>query len=1003
MVTQLLTRLRSRLGAELGFARFFEAPTVTAVTAAVLESDADVPEVGGTARGAAEDIESTSAVEGPCWPGQERMWFLHRLAPQSAAYNLPLAFEVAGGLDPAALETAVRTVVTRHEPLRTAVRFDGGGLVQSVRSADIRIEIVDAQGSVESELRRSDGFLAAFVARPFSLETGDVFRAAVLNCDDGMQLLAFVVHHSAFDEWSSGLFVDELTRAYDAAVRGVDPALPPLGVRYLDFSAWQAGEDFRRHADQQRDFWREYLRGLPASLPLPADREPSRQPTGAGAAKAFSIPRKEAAALGALARREGVTRFHTLLTLFSVFLARHAGQYDLAVGVPTANRGSEELEQLIGLFVNTLPVRAALDDNPRFSEAVQRLSKSTLAAQAAGALPLDEIARAAGTHSAPGQNPVFQTMFLMDEERIGAQELAGARLRPLEIPARTSTLDLTLILGENDGQLDGRLWYSTDRFDEETAGRLVETFLALVEQVVTDPDLRVKDLAFVRPADRALAAGPSRDTGAAPRPPLAIQIAEAARVWPERPAVVSGARTLSYAQLMRLVDDIRGRLLAAGDAGAFIPLVLPGGIAMLASMIAVNSIGRAFVPVDPEWPAQRTADILREIGSPFAVVADDADDLAGTGAARCVRVPSEPVGEHGPTPWQLTADDTGRPMYAIYTSGSTGRPKGAIVHHLGVANRIAWMNREFGAEAAASVLQTTPPVYDSCVWEYLWALTRGGRTVLSGPRLQASPDKLIQVIADNEVRTIDMVPSLLDGLVRHAAKDPATAAALATLRIAIVGGEELGRDLAIRFEELGLTARLYNLYGPTEASIGSMFHRVRGTDKGRVLIGLPIDNTGAAVLDARRQVVSRNVVGELYLAGDCVGSGYLGDAGQTRRRFVENRFPDALPGTRLYRTGDLARMRPSGEVEFWGRADDQMKIRGVRVEPGEVAAVLESHPGVRGAAVISAPRRTEADSTRLRVEALLAAAAPELAAAALLRVTVPDSTAGLLTTTEAGE
>jgi amino acid adenylation domain-containing protein len=995
MVTQLLTRLRSRLGVELDFTRFFEAPTVTAVTTAVLESAVDMTEVTGSAGGGA-DIVRTTALEGPCWPGQERMWFLQRLAPESAAYNLPLAFEVTGRLDPRALRAAVHTVVTRHEPLRTAIRFDDGSLVQSVRDADVRIEVADGEGSAESELTRPDGFVAGFVARPFALDTGEVFRAAVLNCADDARLLVFVVHHVAFDEWSAGLFVEELTRAYAAAVRGADPELPTPGMRYLDFSTWQSGEEFRRHADQQREFWREYLRGLPATTELPADREPPRQPSGAGAAKAFVIPRTETARLGALAQREGVTRFQALLTLFSVFLARHAGQYDLAVGVPTARRGHEELELLIGLFVNTLPVRAVLDDNPRFAEAVQRISKSMLAAQAAGALPLDEIARAAGAHSTPGRNPVFQTMFLMDEQRIGVQELAGARLRPLEVPARTSTLDLTLILGESDGQLDGRLWYSTDRFDEETADRLVATFLALVRQVVADPDLRVKDLDFVRPQDRALVAGPSR--GDEPRPPLAVRIAETARAHPERIAVVDGAQSLTYAQLMRLVDDIRGRLLAAGEAGEFVPLVLPGGVAMLASMIAVNSIGRAFVPIDPEWPAERTTAVLRDLAGPFAVAAESAGDLAG--GTRCVRVPSRPLGEHGPTPWQLTADDTGRPMYAIYTSGSTGRPKAAIVPHLGVANRIAWMDREFGEQAAQSVLQTTPPVYDSCVWEYLWPLTHGGRTVLSGPRLQASPDRLAEVIAGNEVRTIDMVPSMLDGLVRHAAGDAAGRAALTSLRVAIVGGEELGRDLARRFDELGLTARLYNLYGPTEASIGSMFHRVRGTDRGRVLIGLPIDNTGAAVLDARRQVVARNVVGELYLAGDCVGSGYLNNPGQTRRRFVENRFPDVLPGTRLYRTGDLVRMRPSGETEFCGRADDQLKIRGVRVEPGEVAAALESHPGVASAVVISAPRRATSDPAQLRVAALLAAAPPDLAAAALLRVTGSDTSADLLTTTE---
>ncbi|MFE3873416.1 amino acid adenylation domain-containing protein [Kitasatospora sp. NPDC059146] len=983
MVTQLVTRLRSRLGVELGFAEFFAAPTVAAVVAAVVAADAPVTGQTGPVVLTPRELPRTGAEQGPAWSGQERMWFLNRLAPESAAYNLPLVFEVSGPLDLGALERALHTVLERHEPLRTAIRFEDGRLVQSVRPVAVRIETAVTAATSAEELRAADGLLAAFVARPFDLAAGALLRAALLDCADGNRLLAFAVHHSAFDEWSSGLFVAELGAAYAATARGAEPALPPLGARYLDFSAWQAGSEFRAHAEGLHGFWREYLDGLPQSLPLPADREAPREPSGAGGARAFTVGPRQTAALTALAQREGVTRYHALLTLYAVFLARHADQYDLAIGVPTANRGSEELERLIGLFVNTLPVRADLTDNPRFAEAVQRLSHSTLAAQGAADLPLDEIARATGRPGTPGENPIFRTMFLMDEERVDL-DLVGTRVTTLELPARTSTLDLTLILGEYDGRMEGRLWYSADLFDEESADRLVETFLALVDRVVADPDLKVKDIPFVPAGARALTVG---EPAAGPRAPLALQIAETARRYPERTAVVADGASLTYQELLALVDDIRGWLLAAGPVPEFVPLVLPGGSAMLAAMVAVNSLGAAFVPVDPDWPAQRITDILAELGNPLAVVAADEAAQSAVRAVRTVRAPSAPVGEHAPTPWQLAPEHGDRPMYAIYTSGSTGRPKGAVVHHLGVANRIAWMNREFGAEAADTVLQTTPPVYDSCVWEYLWPLTLGGRAVLSGPTLQASPERLLEVIAAHRVRTIDLVPAMLDGLVRHAVGRPEVVEALGSLRVAIVGGEELGRGVARRFEELGLPARLYNLYGPTEASIGSMFHRVTGGDRGRVLIGRPIDGTGAVVLDERRQLVPVNVVGELYLAGDCVGLGYLDNAGETRRRFVENRFAGDLPGTRLYRTGDLARVRPDGEVEFRGRADEQIKIRGVRVEPAEVVAALEAHPGVAQVAVLAAPVAGAGDRTRERVAALLAAAPAELAAAAWQRVT----------------
>ncbi len=996
MVTQLLTRLRSRHGVRLDFAQFIRQPTL-AVTAAAIAAAGDRP----ADPAAVQRLPRTDSRTGPCWSGQRRMWLLQQLLPSSAAYNLPLCFEVTGELDRDRLAAALNQVVARHEPLRTALRLVEGELLQSVVNRTVPVERLAGGRTLSAELQDADSRLTGFIAEPFRLADGEVIRAALIDCRDGRTLFAVVLHHAAFDEWSAPLLVAELRMAYaaseaapsEAAPSEAAPsaaatseaapseALPELPARYLDFSTWYAEDRFRDTALELAGFWRDYLGGLPGPLPLPADRDAPRRPSGAGDQIAFEIGSGQAAALRSLAQREGVTLFHALLTLYATLLSRHTGQTDFAVGVPTSTRRFEEVEQLIGLFVNTLPVRVDLTDNPRFAEAVRRLSESTLAAQAAGELGLDEIVRATGSTTTDGQNPIFQTMFLMDEAKLTETSLAGgARLAPLEIPARTSTQDLTLILGEDGDRLAGRLWFATDRFDRSSAERLVRSLLELVTEVTADPDQRVQEFGAVTAADRALVAGPA--TAPDELRPVAVQVAAVAERWPDRIAVIDGDRTLTYAQLLRLVGQLRHRLHAAGPGTGFVPLLLPGGVAMLAAMLAVNSLGLAFVPLDPQWPAARIEQVLEELDSPVLVLSDDQPAPAGNHRLVPVEPDGQPVAGLD-TPWPRTAQELDRPMYAIYTSGSTGRPKGAIALHRGIANRFAWMSREFGEQAAESVLQTTAPVYDSCVWEYLWPLTTGGRTLLSGPSLQADPHRLLDTIARHRVRTLDLVPSMLDGLLRAA--ESSSVAPLAGLALVVVGGEELSRQVARRFAELELPARLVNLYGPTEASIGSMFHEVGGQERGRVLIGLPIDNTGAAVLDARRQVVARNVVGELYLAGDCVGAGYLGGAGLTRRRFVENRYPDALPGQVLYRTGDLARMRASGEVEFLGRVDEQIKIRGVRIEPAEVAAALRRHPAVAEVAVMALPA-PEPAVDRGRVRALLAAAEPGLAAAALLRV-----------------
>ncbi|MCX2969316.1 MULTISPECIES: non-ribosomal peptide synthetase [Streptomyces] len=1001
LVTQLLTRLRGRLGVTVELADFFATPTVEAVTTAVLAAGERSP---GTGAGpAAEPVRPSTALEGPCWPGQERMWFLQRLMPESIAYHLPLAFEVSGTLDRAALRAALHTVLRRHEPLRTAVRLEEGRLVQSVREPEAHVEEATSRHSAVEEARRPDGFAAAFVARPFDLASGRMLRTAVLDCADDRALLLFVVHHTAFDEWSAGLFLDELSRAYAAAVRGHDADLPELAVRYLDFSAGQTAGPHRRRLAEQRDFWRAYLADLPPEPTLPADSHRPRRGTQAGAECAFTVPPREAAALAALARREGVTRFHALLALYCVFLARHTGRHDFAVGVPVANRDAEGLEALIGLFVNTLPVRARLTDNPRFTEAVRRLGESTLAALGAKEVPVDEIARAVGAHGGgAGDHPLFQTMFLMDEEPTGSLTLPDADVAPLTLPVRANTLDLTLVLGDDDrGGLAGRLWYSTELFGAETAGRLVAGFLALVRQAVADPELRVRDLDFVPAEHRALTAAPA----AAPAAPAAVadtpavRVAAAARRFPERPALTSRGTTLTHARLAARTAALRQRLLDADPTGAPVLPVLPDGPELLAATLAADGLGRINAALDPARLPVPTApwaelgggcvvtsgDLDRDRlppGLPVVHVPDSGAEVpATTGSTATTGAAAPPAG--GPSPDAAPAHGAGPAGHVTFTDGPGGDPRAVHLPPGALAPAWAWLERELGAEVLDGALFSTPAPDGAHLAPRLWALAHGGH-VVTGPGPHAAPDRLLAALTGQDVRTLFLAADEVHALLRHLAARPDAAGALTGVRAVVVRGGQAPSGLAKRCAELGLSARLYQLYGPPEAAGAALWRRITPEEPGEVPAFRPLDGSAAAVLDERRLVVPHGVPGELYLAGDALASGHPGDAAATRRAFVTNRFPGVLPGDRLLRTGRVARLRPSGEVELppasAGAPDGAPR-------PAALAALLEAHAGVRRAQVVAGPAPDARERLRERVAALVEERPADLVTAAVLRVT----------------
>ena len=929
LATRVVSRVRRSLGVELPLRTVFESPTVAGLASRVEEALRG----GQTGRPPVERLprplpEGDSLLSF----AQERLWFLDRLQPGSAAYNMPAALRLTGPLDLPALAASLAEIVRRHEVLRTIFTEVSGSPVPEVAlPGPLPLPLVDLGGlptaDVDLEVAR---LVREEVGLPFDLERGPLLRLRVLRLGDGEHLVLFTVHHIAADGWSLAVFAREVAALYPAFLRGDASPLPELPLQYADFAAWQRDWLAGEALEVDLAWWRQRLQGAPELLELPADRPRQAAPSGRGGSRAFVLPDALTAELGAVARRQGSTLFMVLLAAFQAWLHRLTGEEDLCIGSPVAGRTQIETEALIGVFVNTLVLRGNPTGALPWRELLARARETVLAAHAHQDLPFERLVEELRPERALSRSPLFQVLLVLQNTPGGPVSIPGLDLQVLALPAGGAKLDLSLTWREAPEGLSGQIEYAADLFDDVTVGRWQEQLAALLSGLGGHLDAPVSALPLLGVAERHQLLVEWNDTGAVDdRDGLclhALVVAQAERT-PDAIAVVSESGDLTYGELLERSGRQAARLAAAGiGPGSFVPLVLGSSRELVLGMLAVMRAGAAFVPLDPEWPEARRREILDEL-------AGLSGGLAGAPAA-------------GPE----------APIYAIYTSGSTGRPKGVVVPHRGIVNRFLWMDRRFGA-VAECVLQTTRPIYDSAVWQIFWPLTRGGKTVLTPSRWGLDPDALVGAIERHRVTMADFVPSVFNLIVDRVARGDEPRERLASLRAVVVGGEEMDLGAARTFKRLYPQVLAVNLYGPTEASIGCICHPVGEERRERVPIGRPIDNVAALVLDAAGSPVPVGAAGELFLAGRCVGIGYLEDPEKTGRAFLPNPLAPTGAGgqgqERMYRTGDRVRWLPEGSLEFLGRLDRQVKIRGLRIELGEIEAALASLPGVREAAVVA--------------------------------------------------
>ncbi|HEX8272438.1 MAG TPA: amino acid adenylation domain-containing protein [Longimicrobiaceae bacterium] len=954
MATQVISRVRGRLDAELQLRDLFAASTLEAFARRVEAAGPAAPAAPLAAAAApdADDEEDTFAF--PLSFAQQRLWFVDQMEPGSTAYNITGAYHLRGRLDAAALGRALDEVRRRHESLRTVFRVRGGEPVQVVlpwRPAPLPVRDVAGAPRVEQEAE-ADRRVAEMAETRFDLAEGPLLRAELVSFGPEEHVFTFGMHHIVSDGWSMGVFNRELRTLYEAFAAGLPSPLPEPEIQYADFAVWQREQLSGEALERQVAFWRDALRDAPV-LDLPGDRPRPPVQTFAGATHELRFPRALADRLRALGERERATPFMVLMAAWQLLLARWSGQDDVVVGTPVAGRNRREIEGLIGFFVNTLAIRADLSGRPGFRELVRRVREAAFGAFAHQDLPFEKIVEELKPERDPSRPPLFQVVFALQNAPGDAMRSPGLEWSGWGGEGRTAKYDLSLVLVETKDGLAGVLEYNTDLFDRATAERMGAELGIVLEAVAAAPDLPVADLPLLAPGEHERLAEWSV-SGAPEAPARCVHelFAEQARRVPDKAALVFGGERVAYAELDRRSDALAARLHEAGvGPDARVGVCVGRSPAMVAALLAVLKAGGAYVVLDPEYPEERLAFMLADAGARVLVTDEElrhrfasfegqvvaaeenggAEDQAAVAVAGCSLFP---------VPCSLSPDSL---ACVVYTSGSTGEPKGAGIPHRAIPGFFRGADyARFDGEQ--TILQHSSVSWDALTLELWTALLTGGTCVLQ-PGRGGEPEELARQLREHGVDTLWLTSAYFDLVV------DSFPGALAGVRQLLVGGEALSPGHVRRALELYPGLRLVNGYGPSECTVFSACHVVPPGWEGGVLpIGRPVGDRRVHVLDASLAPVPAGAPGELCVGGPAVARGYLGRPELTAERFVPDPFGE--PGARLYRSGDRARWRADGTLEFLGRLDRQAKVRGFRVEPGEVEAALARLPGVRRAAAV---------------------------------------------------
>ncbi len=899
--------------------------------------------------GEAEVIETiprrTSVGPCPLSSPQERLFLLDRITPGLAVYNVPTLVRVGATLDAERLRAAFNAIVVRHEILRTSIRLIDGEPAQEVLPhGEIELAVADLRSQPEEGRRaEADRILGELAGRPFDLGGDVLLRAGLVHLDRGQDLLLVVFHHAASDHQSSRILFAELDQLYRAVGSGIEPELPELPIQYADFAQWQREQLAGSHLDELLEYWTGQLAGAPARLELPADRPRPGAQSYRGRLWEFDFGPELVEPLRELARSRKTSLFMVLLAAFKTLLHRYTGAEDIVVGTPVSGRHHEELTSLLGYFSNTLALRTDLSGDPTFAELLNRVKATTLEAQAYQDLPFEKLVEALNPERAQSHSPIFQVLLGFDVAPPAPPSIAGALLEQLPVPGwEWSRFDLSIVLRERlEGGLHAHVEYTTDLFEPSTIERLIGHFETLLAQVARDPDRRLSELPLLTAPERQemLVEWNSTSTGY-DRRCLHELVAEQAARTPEAIAVASGDERISYGDLDRRSNQLARRLRDLGvQTGSLVGICLDRSVDLLVAMLGVLKAGAAYVPIEPTYPPQRQEFMLADAQAAVLLTQERYVGVIDPRGVQvlCLDRDRALLAEQDDAPLGVAADPE-QLAYVIYTSGSTGQPKGVEIRHRSVANLISYMRERPGLASHDVVASLTTPAFDLSVPDWYLPLTMGARLAIVPREATLDGVELADWLARTGTTFVQATPTTWQMLVDAGWKGADS------LKV-VCGGEALPRGLAD-----GLLARgasLWHMYGPTETTVWSSVLELERRE-GPPPLGGPIANTRFYVLDQHRQPVPIGVPGELFIGGDGVARGYHERSALTAEKFVEDPFGVARR-ERLYRTGDLVRWREGGTLEFLGRIDQQVKLRGFRIELEEIEALLDGHPAVAGA------------------------------------------------------
>ncbi|HZE68260.1 MAG TPA: amino acid adenylation domain-containing protein [Pyrinomonadaceae bacterium] len=888
---------------------------------------------------------------------QERLWFLDQISPGDASGSITRGIRIKGQLKQDLLRRSLQAIISRHESLRTTFATNQLSAVRDSKPMQLiaanrtaEITVIDlAHESVDQREAKARDLAQGAAQRSFDLTLGPLLQATLLRLAEREHVLLLSLHQIICDDSSLQILIEELWSAYSAfANEGAWPILP-LQIQYADYAVWQRRLIEDESTKPALDFWRANLLGAPAVIELPIDRPRPPVRTWHGQSIRVNLEKELVEQLRAIAGGEAAALTMVLLSALKVVLARHSRQHDLVVGYSIPNRDAKEIKHLVGPLSSLLSLRTSLSGDPTFRELLSNVQSTALEAHLHRTVPFEKLLEELQLEPSLSHAPVFQVSFTLQEAHNGGSEAAGLKLEEFEFDDGITRFDLMVDVFESPSRLDCRFRYNSDLFDQTTIERLGGHFKSVLEGIVSDPNQRVSALPLLTQSEReqVLVDWNNTETDFAQAQCISQLFELQVSLSPSAIAVTFQDQQLTYAELNGRANQLARHLCSLGvGPETLVGICIERSLEMVIGLLGILKAGGAYVPLDPTLPNERLAFMMEDAGVPVLLTLAGLSKELPQRQAKIVALDADLAVISRESRENLAAGATSENLaYVIYTSGSTGRPKGAMNTHLGLRNRLLWMQSEYQLSCADRVLQKTPYSFDVSVWEFFWPLITGAGLIVARPGGHQDASYLVDIIQEHEITTLHFVPSMLQAFVEEKNVERCQ-----SVRQVISSGEALAFELQERFFAR-LKAELHNLYGPTEAAIDvTAWKCQRGSGTRTVPIGRPIANAQIYILDEGLEPVPIGVAGELHIGGTAVGRGYLNRPDLTAEKFVPDPFAEGL---RLYKTGDLARYLVDGNIEYLGRIDDQVKIRGFRIELGEIEAVLREHRFVQDVAVVA--------------------------------------------------